>query len=152
MKDNDFKNLLHNADGYEIISRGLEIVKGYKPDVVLKQGDQYIIMECDTGTTRKGYIGAMIKAAKFLSGEKKGIAVFVIKEKKNTTVKQIHAHLRPYFEWIEPLTNLLAIYLISTDLYCTIDTPLELLEIAFLKEAKIIERYSKLNTDSTIKN
>src|SRR5258705_11773932 len=117
MHDALFKNLAHNAGGYQIISQGQQLDKGYKPDVVLKSQDEYIIMECDTGTTRKGYIGGMVKAAKYLSGDKKGIAVFVIQEKNNTTVKQIHLHLIPYFEWIKPLTNLQAVYLISTKAY-----------------------------------
>ena len=144
MEDSVFKNLQHNASDFSIIATGQEIAKGYKPDVVLQNGDDYIIMECDTGTTRKGYIGGMIKAAKFLSGEKHGIAVLVIKEKKNTTVQQIHSHLIPYFEWIEPLTNLRAIYVISTDEYCAIDTPLKLLETVFMEQARAINRVTDL--------
>lgn len=140
MEDTIFKNLLHNADNFRIISTGQEITKGYKPDVVLQNGNDYIIMECDTSTTRKGYIGGMVKAAKYLSGEKKGIAVFVIKEKKNTTVNQIYTHLTPYFEWIEPLTNLRAIYIISTDTYCSLSTPLKMLDIDFMTQAKAIKR------------
>jgi hypothetical protein len=138
MQDSLFKNLLHNADGYQIISNGQEIDKGYKPDVVLKNEDDYIIMECDTNTTRKGYIGGMVKAAKYLSGNKKGIAVFVIKEKNNTTVKQIHSHLIPYFEWIKQLTNLRAVYLISTEAYCPFDKPLGLFGSDFMNQAKAI--------------
>jgi hypothetical protein len=140
MEDRIFKNLLHNADNFEIISTGQEITKGYKPDIVLQNGDDYIIMECDTNTTRKGYIGGMVKAAKYLSGKKKGIAIFVIKEKKNTTVNQIYAHLTPYFEWIEPLTNLRAVYIISTDTYCALNTPLKILDTVFMTEAKAIRR------------
>ena len=138
MKDADFKNLLHTAKGFDIISRGGEITKGYKPDVVLKRDNEYIIMECDTNTTRKGYVGAMIKAAKYLSGEKKGFAIFVLKEKKNTTVKQIQAHLQSYFEWTASLTNLQAIYLISTDSYFSADTPLELFAADFMKHVKTV--------------
>jgi hypothetical protein len=140
MLDALFKNLSHNAGGYKIISQGQEIDKGYKPDVVLKNEDGYIIMECDTSTTRKGYIGGMVKAAKYLSGDKKGIAVFVIKEKANTKVRQIYAHLIPYFEWIMPLTNLQAVYLISTDAYCPIDRPVVLLGTDFIEQAKAILR------------
>jgi hypothetical protein len=140
MQDALFKNLLHKAAGYQIISHGQEIDKGYKPDVVLKSEDDYIIMECDTGTTRKAYIGGMVKAAKYLSGNRKGIAVFVIEEKDNTTVTQIHSHLIPYFEWIKPLTNLKAVYLISVKAYCPVDKPLEIFTADFLNQAKAILR------------
>lgn len=147
MEDKLFKNLLHNADNFKIISTGQEITKGYKPDIVLKNGDDYIIMECDTSTTRKGYIGGMVKAAKYLSGKKKGIAVFVVKEKKNTTVNQIHAHLTPYFEWIESITNLEAVHIISTEHYCSIGTPLKLLDVIFMTHAKTIYRMPSNNTN-----
>lgn len=139
MEDSFFKNLLHNADNFTIISTGQEIAKGYKPDIVLQNDEEYIIMECDTGSTRKGFVGGMIKAAKYLTGDKKGIAVFVIKEKKNTTVKQIHAHLIPYFEWIQPITNLNAVYIISTDEYCSLTSPLKLLDEIFVQQAKVIK-------------
>jgi hypothetical protein len=143
MKDNIFKGLVHYADNYKIVTTGQEIAKGYKPDAMLQHGNDYIIMECDTNTTRKGYIGGMIKAAKYLTGDRKGIVVFVLKEKKNTTVKQIHAHLQPYFEWIEPLTNLQAVYVIATDKYCVADKPLKLLDADFMQHAKTIVRVIK---------
>src|SRR6266498_1828727 len=113
MKDNFFKKLIHSADKYEIVKTGSQLDKGYKPDAVLQRKNEFIIMECDTGTSRKGYLGAMIKAAKFLANEKKGILVLVIKEKDNTKVHQIYEHLKDYYDWIKPLTNLKAIYLIS---------------------------------------
>ncbi len=143
MKDLFFKKLLHSADNYAIVSTGKEIAKGYKPDAMLQNGNDYIILECDTNTTRKGFIGGMIKAAKYLTGEKKGIIVFVLKEKENTTVEQIHAHLQPYFDWIEPLTNLEALYVIATDKYCIADKPLKLLDVDFIQHAKKIVRVAK---------
>jgi hypothetical protein len=127
MKDNDFKKLVHIADNYAVTKSGSELDKGYKPDTVLQKGKNYIIMECDTGTSRKGYLGAMIKAAKFLTKEKKGILVLVIKEKSNTKVSQIHQHLQNYYNWVKPLTNLNAVYLISHEKYCPSDTPIKIL-------------------------
>ncbi|MGE9310862.1 hypothetical protein ACLOAU_04430 [Niabella sp. CJ426] len=140
MRDNIFKKLTHSAENYEIIAIGAEISKGYKPDCVLRSGNDYIIMECDTGTTRKGFVGGMIKAAKYLTGEKKGIVIFVLKEKENTTVEQIYAHLKPYFEWIEPLTNLRELFVISTTNYCSAETPIKLLDADFMNHAKRIVR------------
>lgn len=131
MKDKVFKNLLHNAEGYSVLNSGGQLVKGYKPDTVLQKGNEYIIMECDTGTSRKGYLGAMLKAARFLCNERKGILVLVIKEKSNTTVKQIAEHLREYLAWLKPLTNLKIVYLIETTKYCPDKIPLQLLSTEF---------------------
>ena len=111
----------------KIIKTGGELVKGYKPNTVLQKKNEFIIMECDTGTSRKGYLGAMIKAAKFLSNDKSGILIFVIKEKSNTKVHQISEHLKDYFTWIKPLTNLRAIHLISNEKYCPLETPIKIL-------------------------
>ncbi len=71
------------------------------------------------------------------------VAVFILKEADNTTVKQIHGHLRPYFEWIEPLTNLQVVYIIATDKYCSVDIPLKLLDNTFLQHAKILSKNVK---------
>jgi hypothetical protein len=131
MKDNFFKNLLHNAKGYSVLNSGGQLVKGYKPDTVLQKGNEYIIMECDTGTSRKGYLGAMLKAARFLSNERKGVLVLVIKEKPNTKVKQIAEHLREYLAWLKPLTNLRVVYLIEVTNYCPDKIPLQLLSSEF---------------------
>lgn len=139
MKDRLFKNLLHSADGFAVLNSGGQLTKGYKPDTVLQKGNEYIIMECDTGTSRKGYLGAMLKAAKFLANEKKGILILVIKEKPNTTVKQIAEHLRGYLIWLKPLTNLRVVYLIETTKYCPDKTPLKLLSLEFESSAIMIK-------------
>lgn len=138
MKDNFFKKLAHSADNYTIVKTGSQLEKGYKPDAVLQQKNDFIIMECDTGTSRKGYLGAMIKAAKFLSDKRKGILVLVIKEKDNTKVHQIYQHLKYYYSWIKPLTNLKSIYLISNERYCPGDSPLKILGKRFTKLSMII--------------
>lgn len=139
MKDKLFKNLLHSAEGYAIFNSGGQLTKGYKPDTVLKCGEDYIIMECDTGTSRKGYLGAMLKAAKFLTNEKSGILILIIKEKPNTTVKQIAGHLREYLAWLKPLTNLRIVYLIETTKYCPDKIPLQLLSSEFENSAIMIK-------------
>ena len=139
MKDKLFKNLLHNAKGYSILKPGGQLVKGYKPDTVLQKGNEYIIMECDTGTSRKGYFFAMLKAARFLIKEKSGVLILVIKEKPNTTVKQIAEHLREYLTWLKPLTNLRVVCLIETTKYCPDKIPLKLLSSEFEKYAITIK-------------
>lgn len=138
MKDRLFKDLLHNAEGYLLLNSGGQLAKGYKPDTVLQNKNDYIIMECDTGTSRKGYLGAMLKASKFLTNEKRGVLILVIKEKPNTTVKQIAGHLREYLNWLKPLTNLNVVYLIETVKYCPDKVPLKILSAAFKNEAIVI--------------
>lgn len=135
MKDKLFKNLLHNAEGYSVLNSGGQLAKGYKPDTVLKKENDYIIMECDTGTSRKGYLGAMLKAARFLTNEKNGILVLVIKEKPNTKVRQIAEHLEEYLVWVKSLTNLRVVYLIETTKYCPGKLPLKIMSSAFEKDA-----------------
>lgn len=138
MKDNLFKQLVHAAKGYEILLSGKQLSKGYKPDCVLLGNDGYIIMECDTGTSRKGYLGAMMKAARFLSKTNTGVLVLVIKEKPNTTVRQIADHLRDYLSWLKPLTNLRQVYLIETTKYCQEKIPLRILSSEFIENAILI--------------
>lgn len=135
MKDKLFKNLLHSAEGYAIFNSGGQLTKGYKPDTVLQKENEYIIMECDTGTSRKGYLGAMLKAARFLTSEKSGKLILVIKEKPNTKVKQIAEHLQEYLTWLNPLTNLRVVYLIETTKYCPDKIPLKILSSAFERVA-----------------
>lgn len=139
MKDSLFKQLSHSADGYSVVNSGRQLAKGYKPDTVLQKQNDYIIMECDTGTSRKGYLGAMLKAARFLTDEKNGILILVIKEKPNTTVKQIAEHLREYLIWVKPLTNLRLIYLIETSKYCPDKIPLKILSSYFMRDASMID-------------
>lgn len=139
MKDSLFKQLSHSADGYSVVNSGRQLAKGYKPDTVLQKDNDYIIMECDTGTSRKGYLGAMLKAARFLINEKNGILILVIKEKPNTTVKQIAEHLREYLVWVKPLTNLRLIYLIETIKYCPDKVPLQILSSDFIRDARIVD-------------
>jgi len=41
---------------------------------------------------------------------------------------------------IQPITNLNAVYLISTDEYCSLTSPLKLLDEIFVQQAKVIKR------------
>lgn len=134
MLDQTFKEIQHSAEGFNITLTGGELSKGYKPDIVLKSQDEYIILESEHSTSRKLCIGALIKAAKFLTGDKKGYLVIVLRESENTTAKQIANHLAQYLYWIIPLTNLIDVYVISDENYCAENSiPLKLLGNQFLK-------------------
>lgn len=127
MKDSEFKSKVHSANGYEIFLKGEELFKGYKPDFVLRKINEFIILESEHGTSRKHFLGGMIKASKYLVGNKKGALVFVIKLKNNTTEENIALHLKPYLEWVEPLTNLRDVYVISDMKYCASEVPIKIL-------------------------
>ncbi|NKI30774.1 hypothetical protein [Croceivirga thetidis] len=131
MKDSEFKGKAHSANGYEIFLKGGELFKGYKPDFVLRKNNSFIILESEHGTSRKHFLGGMIKASKYLVGKKKGTLVFVIKLKNNTTEENIALHLKPYLEWIRPLTNLRDVYVISDMKYCASEMPIRILEDEF---------------------
>ena len=105
MKDNAFKKLEHHADEFNIVTRGTVVSVGYKPDCMLQNGNQYIILESETGTNRKMFLGGMIKASMFLRNEKTGRLAFVIKEHTNTKDFQIANHLKIYYEWIKISTD-----------------------------------------------
>jgi len=53
MKDKLFKNLKHRAKGFSLYLNGQELEKGYKPDLVLKNKKDYIILESEVSTNRK---------------------------------------------------------------------------------------------------
>jgi len=124
--DKVFKNLEHVYKDYTKYSNGQELEQGYKPDCVLKKNNQFVILESENNSSRKMYIGGMIKAAHFLQNEKFGILIYVIKHRNNTKPISIANHLRKYFEWIKDKTNLQEIYVIDTDNYFTNDKVLAL--------------------------
>jgi hypothetical protein len=117
--DKAFKALQHSHKGYVKHLNGQILEKGYKPDYVLKKRDNYIILESENSSSRKTFVGGMIKAAHFLQGERKGKLVFIIVLKKNTTAYSIAKHLRPYLKMVRGRTNLKEVFVVeSSSYYC----------------------------------
>jgi len=135
--DREFKQMNHRVDGFLIISKGSEIEKGYKPDIVLKHKtkDDYTIVECENNSSRKVFIGGMIKAAMYLTGKRKGILVFVMSESENTSIRQIADQLKKYFEFIKSITNLKEVYVIKQIDYFSGEKTLSILSKSFLEKA-----------------
>lgn len=75
----------------------------------------------------------MIKAARYLQNERKGILVFVIKTHKNTKVSSIAKHLKPYLNWVEEMTNLKDVYVIDITCYHLNNEILPIDSIEFFK-------------------
>lgn len=115
--DKVFKSLQHSHLGFQSLYTGQTLETGYKPDCVLKKGNQYIILESENSSSRKTYVGGMIKAAHFLQNEKKGKLIFVIVPKKNTKAETIAKHLKPYLVWLSDKTNLRDVFVIEAKKY-----------------------------------
>ena len=124
--DRVFKSIEHSFKGYKKYSDGQQVEVGYKPDYVLVKGNDYIILESENSSSRKMYVGGMIKAAHFLRDNRMGILVFVIKPKKNTKVSSIAKHLSPYFKWLEGRTKLKSVYVIDGAKYYSNNVVLEI--------------------------
>lgn len=112
-----FKSLEHSHADFESFHNGQVLESGYKPDCVLRNGNEYIILESENSSSRKTYVGGMIKAAHFLQNDRFGKLVFVIVPKKNTRAATIANHLRPYLIWLGEKTNLRDDYVIEAGKY-----------------------------------
>jgi len=115
--DKIFKAIAHNCAGYDKFSNGGQLEQGYKPDYVLKKGSDYIILESENSSSRKTFVGGMIKAAHFLQNLNTGILIFIIVPKNNTQASAIARHLRKYLSWLRDKTNLKDVYVIEADSY-----------------------------------
>jgi hypothetical protein len=131
ISDRDFKKLIHSCKGYDKHLKGEEIESGYKPDFVLRKGNDFLILESENSSNRKTFVGGMIKAAHYLQDERSGTLVFIMVPKDNTTAKQITEQLRTYFNWIKDKTNLREVYVIEAGQYYLDDRLLELLGADF---------------------
>ena len=105
MQDKIFKGLQHQVGkGNKIASTGKDVSKRYKPDVTVEdaKGNLLYILECEQKTDRKAFLGDLIKAEFYAEDNKqKPRLIIVMQVFKNTTTKQIAAHLRPYIEWLK---------------------------------------------------
>lgn len=117
VKDKDFKLLNHRSKGYDVFLKGGDLESGYCPDYVLKRDNEYIILESENATSRKTFVGGMLKAAHFLTGSNRGILIYVITPKENTKVSSIVEQIRTYFDYIRGITNLWKIYVIEDEKY-----------------------------------
>ncbi|MFX1708107.1 hypothetical protein PV783_29355 [Chitinophaga sp. CC14] len=115
--DKLFKSLAHSCEGYEKFLNGNTIEPGYKPDYVLRKGTDFIILESENSSSRKTFVGGLIKAAHFLQGERTGILVFIIVPKVNAKASTIASHLGTYFSWVKEKTNLRSVLVIEAGHY-----------------------------------
>jgi hypothetical protein len=112
-----FKTLDHTYAGYNHFLNGQTLEKGYKPDFVLKKDNAYIILESENSSSRKTFVGGLIKAAHFLQKDRTGQLIFVIVPKRNTSASSIAKHLKPYLEWVADKTNLRDVFIVEGQNY-----------------------------------
>ena len=126
MLDSQFKNFAHLvAVGDSVATNGKMIPNsgGYRPDISIKNssGITHLILESERKSERKAFIGAMVHAAKYAATLQTPITlVFIMKETGNqTTVAQVSANIRPYFQWLTLLgaTHLNRVLLLSDVAY-----------------------------------
>src|ERR1044072_5269590 len=138
--DKIFKALPHTCKGYEkyLSGESLGNEPGYRPDYVLKKGNDYLILESENATSRKTFVGGMMKAAHFLQGERRGKLVFIIVPRPNTTSVAIARHLKKYLNWVKGISNLREVYIIEALHYYTEEvlSPLDSAEF-FRKAIKV---------------
>lgn len=133
--DKVFKSLPHNCKGYKAHTNGSPVAKGYQPDYVLKKGNDYVILECENSSSRKTFVGGLIKAAHFLQGANTGSLIFILVRRKNVTAVAIANHLKKYLTWIGDKTNLQDVYIIETTHYFQNDVILKIRSKEFLNLA-----------------
>lgn len=152
MTDKDFKKLEHSYKrGFQSHQWDNDSAKkfGYRPDVVLRKNDDYIILESETGTSRKNFLGDVCKAAFFLREERKGQLVIVMKTHNNTKIESIRANLSLYFEWITQNSNLQCVWLIEHKKYLKVKAPLVIGGAEFKENAFKISRSRQFARYST---
>ena len=112
LKDSDFKNFPHKLPkGSKIYSRGENIstIGNYRPDIsIINNNESYLILESESKSDRKAFIGAIVHAFKFADEKKLNINLIIImKETGNqTTTKQVSNNIKPYYEWLNSIANI----------------------------------------------
>jgi hypothetical protein len=106
MKDSHFKRINHVTPcGHRIATTGQSVQQGYgyKPDITIVDAENKVsfILESETKTDRKAFLGDIVKASVYAKEAKcMPELIIVMHVFSNTTVKQISEHLAPYVAWL----------------------------------------------------
>lgn len=104
MNEKEFFGLDHQLGPMHLGTPRVELDKGYRPDATVtdRGGSLKYIIEFETTTSRKAFLGGMTKAEFY--AETHGIEIdllFVITERPNTRKQSIRDHLAPYLTWMK---------------------------------------------------
>lgn len=90
------------SPGCTLFSDGGQVAIGYKPDRVYVRRGYCWIVEFESSTSRKGFIGGYLKAQKYLSEARgsNGALIFVINE-NNCNLKPVAQQIAQYHYWLK---------------------------------------------------
>ena len=82
---------------------GKELVKGYRPDRVYRRGSQWVIVEIESQTSRKGFIGGAIKAAMYYDRQNigRGKFIYIVSEKNFKNLRALKAQMETPLGWLK---------------------------------------------------
>jgi len=103
MLDKEFKKLTHCTGSDHVATRGTEVAPGYMPDITVcdASGKLTFILESESKTDRKAFLGDLIKAEMYAEEkEADPVLIIVMRQFSNTTSKQIADHLLRYVKWL----------------------------------------------------
>lgn len=102
MIEKEFRRIDHEFGNYWPSEFGSQVCEGYRPDFILRNRRNRLafIIEFESTPSRKTVVGDLTKAEKFSADERRyATLVIVLRERSNSTEKQIATHLKPYFAW-----------------------------------------------------
>lgn len=122
---------------------GETVAVGYKPDRIYRRNGMFWVIEIESTTSRKGFIGGYLKAQKYFQDEHqgKGRLLFIInREKRN--LEAIGRQITQYHDWLK--ANGISVqptYLMYHDrLNGLVKNKVDVLSRIFLKKADFVIR------------
>jgi|GEM_PF-1980389 len=104
MIEKQFRRLDHRFGTHRPSEFGSQVCDGYRPDFILRNRRNQLafIIEFESTPSRKTVLGDLTKAEKFSEDERRyATLAIVLRERSNTTAKQIAVHLKPYLGWLK---------------------------------------------------
>ncbi len=101
------KNLLDSMHNHTwtVYTDGGEIEKGYKPDRVYeyRSGAQWLIVEIEAHTSRKGFIGGALKAAKHFDEYEDGNGkfIYIVSSRNFDNLEALLGQMTPALDWLQ---------------------------------------------------
>ena len=106
MKETAFFKLRHVLGSNHIASKRASVNKYYRPDLTIADSINTVrmIIELESSTSRKGLVGAVIKAEKYsVDLGCRPLLIIVLHQRTNTTIDSVGEQIRHYFQWIKSM-------------------------------------------------
>lgn len=137
------KNLLDKlpTNTARIVNDGEFVADGYKPDRVYTRNGVTWIIEIESSTSRKGFIGGYLKAQKYFddNGISKGRMLFIINEAKRN-LDAVGNQISQYHHWLKEkgITVHTTYLMYDTALNNLIKNKVDIFSQYYLKSASVI--------------